>query len=104
LDHVPPLDLGPHALDIGDVVEVVENGVPGHQPLLAGRTAAQAAPYTSAISGSDRRRRPVASKMALAIAGATAIIGVSPAPADGKLGRCNRTTSIGGTSEIRGTR
>ncbi len=40
--------------------------------------------------------------MALAIAGATAIIGVSPAPAEGRSLRCNRTTSIGGTSEIRG--
>src|SRR5229473_8437672 len=33
--------------------------------------------------GKSRRRAPVASKMALPIAGATAMIGVSPAPAEG---------------------
>ncbi len=38
------------------------------------------------------------------MAGATAIIGVSPAPADGRSGRSSRTTSIGGTSPILGTR
>ena len=38
----------------------------------------------SGMSGSERNRRRVAAKMALAIAGATAISGVSPAPAGGK--------------------
>ena len=46
----------------------------------------------------------MASKIALAIAGATAIIGVSPAPADGRSGRSSRMTSMRGTSAIRGTR
>jgi hypothetical protein len=47
-------------------------------------------------------RWPVAENMALAIAGATAIIGVSPAPADGRSGRSTRTTSMDGKSLNRG--
>ena len=39
---------------------------------------------------------PVASKMALPMAGAMATIGVSPAPADGRSLRSSRTTSICG--------
>ena len=38
----------------------------------------------SGAIGSERRRTPVAWKMALPIAGATATIGVSPAPAEGR--------------------
>ncbi len=49
-------------------------------------------------------RRPVAAKMAFAMAGATAMIGVSPAPAEGWSFRSIRTTSIWGMSENRGTR
>jgi hypothetical protein len=54
--------------------------------------------------GNARRRRPQAAKIALPTAGAMAVIGVSPAPADGRSGRFNSTTSIGGTSAKRGTR
>src|SRR5581483_1892492 len=54
--------------------------------------------------GSDRRRTPVASKMALAAAGASPISGVSPAPAGGRSLRSSSTTSISGTSPNRGTR
>src|ERR1700676_3282297 len=50
------------------------------------------------------RRTPVASKMALPIAGATAIMGVSPAPAGGMSLRSSKTASISGTSRKRGTR
>jgi hypothetical protein len=56
LDRVPPLDLGPHVLDLGDVVEVVENGVSCHQPLLAGRTAVQAAATSRLITSPVRGR------------------------------------------------
>ena len=54
--------------------------------------------------GRARRRRPVAAKMAFPMAGATAISGVSPAPADGMSGRSTSTTSISGMSLNRGTR
>jgi hypothetical protein len=54
-------------------------------------------------SGKDRSRTPDAAKIAFAIAGATAPIGVSPAPAGGSSGRSIRITSIGGTSMNRGT-
>src|SRR5216684_2978720 len=50
------------------------------------------------------RRTPVASKMALPMAGATAMIGVSPAPAEGISLRSSKTASISGTSRKRGTR
>ena len=46
----------------------------------------------------------MAAKIALATAGATQTMGVSPAPADGTSGRSSRTTSIAGTSLKRGTR
>src|SRR5450759_442680 len=58
----------------------------------------------SGVSGSERMRRPPAAWMALAIAGAMAMIGVSPAPAEGRSGRSSTVTSIGGTSANRGTR
>src|SRR5207249_12190262 len=56
------------------------------------------------IIGSERRRMPVALKIALPMAGATPTDGVSPAPADGRLRRSSSTTSTGGTSPKRGTR
>ena len=56
------------------------------------------------MSGIERRRRPVASKIAFATAGATATIGVSPAPAGATSLWSIRITSIGGTSVKRGTR
>src|SRR5262245_19461617 len=43
--------------------------------------------------GSDRKRTPVAAKMALPLAGAIPMIGVSPAPADGRSVRLSNTTS-----------
>ncbi len=55
-------------------------------------------------SGSARKRTPVASKIALAIAGASPIIGHSPAPTDGISLRSSRTVSRAGTSLNRGTR
>jgi len=58
----------------------------------------------SGASGSERMRRPVAAWMALAIAGATAMIGVSPAPVEGRSGRSSTVMSIGGVSANRGTR
>ena len=54
--------------------------------------------------GSERRRTPVASKIALPIAGARPTIGHSPAPADGRSLRSSRTVSSTGTSLKRGTR
>src|SRR6478736_2016043 len=45
-------------------------------------------------SGNDRRRSPVAWQIALPIAGAMPMIGVSPAPADGKSLRSSSTISI----------
>jgi len=45
-----------------------------------------------------RNRTPVALKTALPIAGATAMIGVSLPPADGKSGRSARTVSMPGAS------
>ncbi len=54
--------------------------------------------------GIERMRRPVEAKTAFAMAGATAIIGVSPPPADGMSVLLIRWTSILGTSVNRGTR
>src|SRR5579859_5092269 len=56
------------------------------------------------IRGIALNRAPVASKMALAIAGAKPIIGHSPAPADGRSLRSSNTVSMAGTSLNRGTR
>src|SRR5262245_34991900 len=53
--------------------------------------------------GMVRTRTAQASKTALATAGGTAIIGVSPAPTEGKSRRLSRTVSMGGTSLKRGT-
>src|SRR5258706_31707 len=50
------------------------------------------------------RMAPFESKLDAAIARATAIIGVSPAPAEGRSGRSSRMTSTGGMSASRGTR
>jgi hypothetical protein len=61
-------------------------------------------PGLSTLNGIDRTRAPVASKIALAIAGATAMIGVSPAPAGSRSLRSSRMISIFGTSRKRGTR
>jgi hypothetical protein len=55
-------------------------------------------------SGRLLRRTPVASKTALPMAGATAMMGVSPAPAEGRSFRSIRIASISGTSRKRGTR
>lgn len=55
-------------------------------------------------SGSERRQQPVAEWSAFASAGATATIGVSPAPADGMSRRSMSSTSSAGTSVKRGTR
>ena len=54
-------------------------------------------------SGSERERGRPAATSAFASAGASAMIGVSPAPAEGMSGRSSRTTSIGGASVNRGT-
>ena len=58
----------------------------------------------AAGSGSALSSAPVATRTAFAIAGATAMIGVSPAPADGPSFRSTMTTLIDGTSLNRGTR
>src|SRR5207247_7191374 len=63
-----------------------------------------AASFLSGNRGRDRRRVPVAAKTAFATAGAIAMSGVSPAPAEGTSRRSMRTTSMGGTSSNRGTR
>ena len=55
-------------------------------------------------SGNFRALVPVASKIALATAGARPTMGHSPAPADGRSLRSRMTSSIGGTSVKRGTR
>ena len=52
----------------------------------------------SGAIGIDRRRTPVAWKIALPTAGAMPTIGVSPAPADGRSLRSSSTTSIAGAS------
>ena len=54
-------------------------------------------------SGSEYSRRPVAAKMALAIAGASAVCGVPPTPAEGRSGRSRSTTSTFGASATLGT-
>ena len=51
----------------------------------------------------ERRRTPVAWKTALAMAGAMAMIGVSPPPAGGRSGSSRKWMSICGTSRKRGT-
>ncbi len=56
----------------------------------------------SGSNGSERSRTPVAWKRALPIAGAIPIMGVSPAPADGRSLRLSSTVSMGGTSANRG--
>src|ERR1700730_9242458 len=55
-------------------------------------------------SGRVFRRLPVASKIALPMAGATAMIGVSPAPAGAMSLRSSKIASISGTSRNLGTR
>ncbi len=50
------------------------------------------------------RRTAVASKIALPMAGAMPMMGVSPAPAGGRSLRSMRIASISGTSRKRGTR
>src|SRR5450756_791728 len=54
----------------------------------------------SGTSGSERNRTPVAAKIALASAGAIAMMGVSPPPAEGRSRRSTSTTSMGGTSPV----
>jgi hypothetical protein len=75
------------------------------------RTAAEVvAPFAPAAGkpfgtiGSERIRIPAASKIALPTAGATPMIGVSPAPALVRSLRSNSTLSITGISENRGKR
>ena len=58
----------------------------------------------SGIMGMERRRMRVASKMALPTAGAMAMMGDSPAPAEGRSLLSRRTISILGMSAKRGTR
>src|SRR5207253_5932493 len=67
------------------------------------RAVCHAATTPSGTRGIDRNLTPHAAKIAFETAGATPTIGVSPAPAGGRSGRSTRTTSIGGTSYIRGT-
>ena len=55
-------------------------------------------------SGRLRSRVPVAAKIAFATAGARPMIGVSPAPAEGRSLRSSSTVSSTGTSLKRGTR
>ena len=69
-------------------------------PLPAGSTV----PNVDASVAYVAMRSPVRARTAFATAGATAMIGVSPAPAGTNSGRSTRTTSIAGTSEKRGTR
>src|ERR1019366_7327367 len=61
-------------------------------------------PLPLGTSGMDLSRAPQAAKIAFAIAGATATIGVSPPPADGSSGPSSSTTSTDGRSASRGTR
>jgi hypothetical protein len=63
--------------------------------------AAIAAFTRSGVKGTWRSRRPVASKMAFAIAPAVTVTAVSPAPAAGMSGRLRSTISIAGTSALR---
>jgi hypothetical protein len=69
---------------------------PGEVHFVPGRPPA-------GTSGSDRSRWPVAVKMALATADATATSGVSPAAAGAMSVRSTSTTSMPGTSLNRGT-
>lgn len=78
-------------------------------PFLPACRSSRTTPQTSDFSplgiiGSDRRRMPVASKIAFPTAGARVKIGDSPAPADGRSLRSIRTVSRAGTSLKRGTR
>src|SRR5450759_1045448 len=77
---------------------------PSSDRARSGRPDRQPGTTPSGTSGSERRRTPVAAKIALAIAGAIARIGVSPAPAGEISGRSMRIISTGGTSSIRSTR
>ncbi len=52
----------------------------------------------SGVKGGSRNRRPVASKIALAIAAALGTDADSPAPSGGSFGRCIVTTSMAGSS------
>ena len=82
--------------------------VPGHADITESAPACGAflrhtfSPFGTI--GMARKRRPMASKIALPIAGAIPTIGASPAPADGRSLRSSSTTSIGGVSLNRGTR
>src|SRR5262249_60961682 len=58
----------------------------------------------SGTIGIQRSRTPVAARMALPTAGAMPMIGVSPAPADGRSLRSTSTTSCTGASLNRGSR
>jgi len=90
-------------------VSLVVGGLAAGLGRLAGGTAGQAgtpslppaaAPVPTATVGPSRSRRPVAAKMELAAAGATAISGASPAPAGAMSGRSTSTTSTWKTLEI----
>jgi hypothetical protein len=65
---------------------------------------AQACCRPLGTNGRERRRMPEASKMALLMAGATAMMGVSPAPAGAMSLRSIRMASTSGRSRKRGTR
>ena len=71
---------------------------------LSGRFCFQLCFRPPGTRGSDRKRRPLASKIAFAMAGARPIIGHSPAPTEGKSVRSSRTVSRTGMSLKRGTR
>jgi hypothetical protein len=75
----------------------------GSPPAQINRTT-QARCRPIGTSGRERRRTPEASKMALPMAGATAMMGVSPAPAGARSFRSIRMASISGKSWKRGTR
>src|SRR5204862_7676811 len=80
---------------------------PDIRPSLSRKQKLARRPYVfkpSGAMGSDRRRPPVAFKIALPTAGASPTSGVSPAPAEGKSLRSTRTTSMTGTSLNLGTR
>ena len=61
--------------------------------------SSNAARTLSGVNGIWRRRTPVASKIALATAGAVVTVEGSPAPSAGWSGRSSRTISIAGTPE-----
>src|SRR5262249_12977765 len=82
---------------------VLERARVGQRELVAW-LGAELALRPHASNGSFRILRPVASKIALPIAGATPTIGVSPAPALARSFRSSSTLSITGVSAKRGTR